>query len=117
MADNVIIKSMNHKKYWLIVGLVFFVICFILSSYYSFIANQNTIQVYRTGVDAVSINFVGLLNFIPGFNFLIFFAYAGPHAMYLGSFMLSVLYGLAGMIIGGIYGRIKNRKVSAGPML
>ena len=49
------------------------------------------------------------LRFIPGIYLLIPFMYGGKGTLIAGAIVLSIIYGLVGAIMGGVYGKIKNR--------
>ncbi len=94
----------NTKKYW---SSVFFIICLVLSTYYSFTANQNIAQVYRAG-EVPPMDLTHLLSFIPGFNLSLGVLFATGN-IFIGPLLLSLFYGIFGLLIGGLYDKFKNR--------
>ncbi len=98
-------KHFISINYWF---LVFFIICFALNLYYSFVANQNVPQILRTGEVEPSMNLVDLLNFIPGFHLSKGFLFATGN-IFIGPLILSLFYGVLGVLIGGLYAKFKNR--------
>ena len=98
-------KHFLSINYWF---LAFFIICFSLNIYYSFVVNQNVPQIYRTGEVQPSMSFVNLLSFIPGFNLSLGPLFATGN-IFIGPLLLSLFYGIIGLLIGGLYDKFKNR--------
>ena len=98
-----------NKRHWLRIGSLFFIISFLISSYAAFVILQNVARVHVIG-QPETFDVRDYLHLIPGINSLNLFAYGGATGMIIGVIILSSLYGSVGMIIGLIYGKVKNQQ-------
>ncbi len=98
----------NNNKYWLYFGSVFFFIAFLICLYASYTISQNVLHVYRVG-EAIPFSISQILFHLPGLVYLQMLAIGGYKYLICGSLVLSAVYGLVGVVIGLIYGKIKNK--------
>jgi len=99
----------NNKKYWLRGGCAFFFLGMILMSYSAFHIFQNQANFRATGQTPQLFDIAEYLHLIPGLNYLRPFAYGGTIGIIIGVIILSIVYGFIGLVIGYLYGKIKNR--------
>ena len=110
---------MNKKRYWLKFGLIFFVVAFAASLPGNFVAFGFSSGILGGPIVASISSLIIFPVQIPLYFIGIMLAGNVREYMYLAMILLalvpSTFYFVIGVIIGGIYGKIKNKNSSADP--